>query len=74
MSLEATLSDDGTIIFQGAPYTSSSAAAGEARKTVLGGGDRPATNGWTFWQFADKDGTTHTLEDARQEVRKRRNA
>ena len=45
-------------------YESCSAAADSARSTVTG--QKMNTNGWTFWQFTDKDGEMKPLFDARQ--------
>ena len=55
---------DGKVEFEGVAYESCSAAADSARSTVTG--QKMNTNGWTFWQFTDKDGENKTLFDARQ--------
>jgi len=62
--LEATLLPDGKVEFRGARYDSSSQAASAARATIAG---RPmSTNGWVFWQYAEDDGQTLCLADARR--------
>jgi hypothetical protein len=57
--LEAKLLADGVIEFQNASYDSCSTAAELARSTVTG--RRMNTNGWSFWQCQDRDGTRTTL-------------
>jgi predicted type IV restriction endonuclease len=63
--LDATLTPDGKVTFQGADYDTCSGAAGAARASVVG---RPMrTNGWSFWQYDHADGRRRTLDDARRE-------
>jgi hypothetical protein len=54
--LAATVSVDGTIIFEGRTYGTPSAAGGAAKAKVNGNpeGPYPSTNGWTFWQYRDQ--------------------
>jgi hypothetical protein len=63
--LEATLQRDGTVEFNGQTYDTCSAAAENARATIMG--RRMNTNGWQFWQFADGAGKKRELIDARTE-------
>lgn len=54
--LQATIQNDGRVVFEGEPYDSLSTAAAIARRTVIGsplGRKYPQTNGWTFWQCRD---------------------
>jgi hypothetical protein len=62
--LESTLLSDGVVEFQGAKFDSCSSAAEAARETVTG--RRMNTNGWSFWQYLDKDGKKTTLFDLRK--------
>ena len=59
-SFEASIQPNGTILFNGDAYHSLSAAAGVARRSVIGnppthGQHRtyPQTNGWLFWKYYD---------------------
>ena len=61
--LDATLGTDGSVTFQGESCSTCSAAAELARKSVIG--LKKSTNGWTFWQYFDLNGTTRTLAEAR---------
>jgi hypothetical protein len=66
--LEATVECNATITCLGQSYRSLSRAGGEARRSVSGnqGGKCPATNGWTFWQYADpKTGQLRPIGDLR---------
>lgn len=63
-TLEANLRADGKVEIEGVVYDTCSSAAEFARSTITG--RRMNTNGWSFWQFADKDGKKKTLFDARQ--------
>jgi len=63
--LEAELRADGQVKFKGAIHHTCSAAGEAARGSMIGGS--PHTNGWTFWQFQDAHGATHTLADARKQ-------
>lgn len=63
--LEATLQRDGTVEFNGQVYDTCSAAAENARATIMG--RRMNTNGWQFWQFTDDSGKKRDLIDARTE-------
>lgn len=54
--LQATVEQDGTVVFDGKRYSSLSTAGGMARKSVIGappGRPYPQTNGWTFWKYLD---------------------
>ncbi|MBI4447319.1 MAG: type I restriction enzyme HsdR N-terminal domain-containing protein [Acidobacteria bacterium] len=54
--LQATVEQDGMIVFDGKRYDSLSTAGGMARKSVVGapsGKPYPQTNGWTFWKYRD---------------------
>ena len=62
--MEATLLFDGSVKFQGSTYSSCSAAAEAARRTVTG--RKMNTNGWRFWQYRDEQGKIQFLADARQ--------
>jgi len=56
--LVAVIQQNGKVEFAGEQYDSLSTAAAMARKTVIGSPpDRPypQTNGWTFWQYRDKE-------------------
>jgi len=64
--LQATLQADGSVEFAGQRYSACSAAAAQARGSVIGGA--PATNGWTFWQFRAAGNKVRTLDDLRQEL------
>lgn len=63
--IKAMLLPAGKVEFEKVVYDSISAAAEFARSTVTG--RKMNTNGWTFWQFVDKDGKKKTLFDARQQ-------
>jgi hypothetical protein len=63
-TMTATLLPDGKVEFEGVAYDTCSSAAEAARSTVTG--QKMNTNGWTFWQITDKDGTNKTLDDIRQ--------
>lgn len=67
--LEATLTTNGLIEFQGKEYEACSAAAAVARGSVIGGA--PSTNGWSFWQFRTSNGRVATLDGPRQEFIKK---
>jgi len=56
--LEASVAEDGSIVFQDTTYASLSQAGGAARATVIGlkDGKVPATNGWDFWRCEDSGG------------------
>lgn len=62
--VEATLEADGTVTFGNHNYSACSAAAAQARGSIVGGA--PATNGWTFWQFTSADNQVQTLDAVRQ--------
>ncbi len=64
--IEALLMPDGKVEFQGTLYDSCSTAAEIARGTMTG--RRMNTNGWTFWQWLDKDDKKLTLFDARKRL------
>ena len=54
--LQATVEQDGTVVFDGKRYSPLSTAGGMARKSVIGappGRPYPQTNGWTFWKYLD---------------------
>lgn len=66
--LKARLEADGRIRFGGELYTSPSLAGGAARVAIAGPwhhGRLPSTNGWTFWQVKQPDGSLVTLADLR---------
>jgi hypothetical protein len=66
--MEASLSPDGRVDFQGTSYESCSQAASAARATVTG---RPMhTNAWTFWLYRDDAGKPLCLDAARQRLLK----
>lgn len=68
--LTARIEADGTISFGGKSYTALSAAGGMARATIVGtppGKEYPATNGWDFWQFKDRDGQLREINFLRQQ-------
>jgi len=54
---EATVQEDGTILFEGKAYRTPS-GAGEAVTSKYG---VSGPNGWTFWQFKDASGTAQPL-------------
>ena len=67
--LTGRIESDGQVTFGGKRYESLSTAAGQARKTVMGSPDGrryPQTNGWTFWQFQDIDGSWQQLDTLRR--------
>lgn len=56
-------------------YDSLSTAAGMARKAIIGetpGRRYPQTNGWTFWQIRQGDGTLRELDALRRELHERK--
>jgi hypothetical protein len=56
--LKATVLKNGTVSYGEKTYTSPSAAAGMARKIVVGapaGRAYPKTNGWIFWKYRDRE-------------------
>lgn len=53
--VKATIRADGSIAFDGQSYDSLSRAAAIARQAVGKLKEPPATNGWTFWRFFDKE-------------------
>ena len=58
VKVEALVDERGKVVYDGAPYSSPSTAAGMARKSVIGappGREYPQTNGWTFWRCADAE-------------------
>jgi hypothetical protein len=69
--LVALIQQNGKVEFAGEQYDSLSTAAGMARKTVIGSPpDRPypQTNGWTFWQYRDKEtGELREMDYLRQQ-------
>jgi hypothetical protein len=67
--LTAEVDKEGMVKFGREKYNSLSTSAGAARATVIGtpqGRKYPQTNGWTFWQFLDTDGTLRPVDDLRQ--------
>lgn len=70
----AQVEADGRVRFRGKLYDAPSAAAGEARKSVIGapaGQKLPPTNGWSFWRFRDASGKTRELKDLREDYSRR---
>ena len=69
--LVAVIQRNGKVEFAGKQYDSLSTAAGMARKTVIGSPpDRPypQTNGWSFWQYRDKEtGELREMDHLRQQ-------
>ncbi|MCL6546555.1 MAG: type I restriction enzyme HsdR N-terminal domain-containing protein [Bryobacteraceae bacterium] len=69
--LVAIIQQNGKVEFAGEQYDSLSTAAGMARKTVIGSPpDRPypQTNGWTFWQYRDREtGELRQMDHLRQQ-------
>jgi predicted type IV restriction endonuclease len=61
--MEATLLPDGSVEFEGTRYNTCSMAADTARSTITG--RKMNTNGWVFWQYADSNGKTFELIEAR---------
>jgi hypothetical protein len=60
----------GKVVFDEGAYDSLSAAAGMARRSVVGApADRPypQTNGWQFWQYRDEHGELWQLDQLRKE-------
>lgn len=67
--LEAVVGPDGLVEFDGQSYESLSAAAGMARKSIVGappGRQYPATNGWEFWRCQDGAGESCSVGRLRQ--------
>jgi len=69
--LEAEITEDGSILFEGKRYSSPSMASAWAKKTVVGappGRTRPHMSlGWTFWHFRDPEtGELVKLDTLRQ--------
>jgi len=67
--LVGRINADATVTWDGTVYNSLSAAAGEARKSIVGappGYDHPSTNGWIFWRIRDTDGSFVTVDALRQ--------
>lgn len=62
--LEATLLEDGAVVFNGKRYSTCSRAAIAARESVVG--RRLSTNGWRFWSFRDRGGKVSTLHHVRK--------
>ena len=69
--LDATLTADGKVEFQGTVYKSCSAAPAAAQGTVVG--DPMRMNGWWFWQYEHADSATRTLEWAREAFERGKN-
>jgi len=69
--LVAVIQQNGKVEFAGEQYDSLSTAAGMACKTVIGSPpDRPypPTNGWTFWQYRDREtGELHEMDQVRKQ-------
>lgn len=64
VELAATILKDGRVRFGGKDYDSLSAAASEARATLVGrraDGALPATNGWDFWWLEAADGKRESV-------------
>lgn len=70
-TLNATITADGSVLYDGTSYGSLSTAAGMARKSIIGapeGRAYPQTNGWTFWRYRDMgSGRTHEVDELRQQ-------
>ncbi|MBA3566819.1 MAG: type I restriction enzyme HsdR N-terminal domain-containing protein [Actinobacteria bacterium] len=66
----ATIEADGRVRVGGEVYNSLSIAAGAARVAVKGpppdGRSYYQTNGWTFWEYADRDGKQQPMEALRK--------
>ncbi len=72
--LAAQIEADAQVTFRGERFDALSAAAGAARKSVIGsphGFKYPPTNGWTFWQFRDADGKARELATLREQFQRR---
>jgi hypothetical protein len=71
VELAATIEHDGKVRFADDTYDSLSAAAGMARRSVVGapeGREYPPTNGWTFWRYRDPEtGRSRVIDDLRQQ-------
>ena len=69
--VSATVEPDGRVRVGNEIYKSLSIAAGAARVAVKGpppdGRHYYQTNGWTFWQFADANGTRRLIETLREQ-------
>jgi len=69
--LKANIQEDGAVIFGGESYNSLSAAAGMARKSIIGappGRKCPQTNGWIFWKYRDpQTGKQKEIDALRQD-------
>jgi hypothetical protein len=67
--LVGRITAEGNATWGGREYSSLSTAAGIARASIIGtppGRKFPQTNGWTFWQFVDADGSVKPLDILRQ--------
>ncbi len=65
----ARVEEDGSVSCLGRTFASLSLAASAARASVLGIRSEakwPATNGWTFWRYADETGTHVELDVLRK--------
>jgi hypothetical protein len=67
--VEALLTAEGAVEFQGKKYHACSAAAEAARRAVTG--KSMNTNGWEFWHYDGGGGRPRTLDWAREELRRR---
>ena len=67
--LEATVEADGCVRHGGQSYDSLSLVGGMAKRSVVGGDDPPATNGWDFWRYCDPEtGELRPIGDLRQRL------
>ena len=76
-NLSARVEADGQVSFRGKRYESLSTAAGVARVSVAGpfpDREYPQTNGWTFWQFRDEDGSRRELDLLRRRLHESRSS
>jgi hypothetical protein len=69
--LTARIEPDGRVTFGDVTYGSLSIAASMARRSVIGvppGRAYPQTNGWTFWQYRDRDGELRYVDELRRQL------
>lgn len=66
--LEARVTTDGAVAFQGERYPSLSAAAVAAIKSARPDGRGSAINGWQFWRYIDEQGNTAKVDVLRRRL------
>lgn len=66
--LEARITEDGSVAFDGRSYPSLSAAAVAAIKSARPGREESAINGWQFWKFVNEQGGLSKMDALRAKM------